>query len=289
MTVGSLVADAVALLAEAGLSEPRREAEELYAALVCGQSSAAWMDRERPAAAALRERLLGAARRRAAHWPQAYATGRANFRGHWLSVDQRVLIPRAETEGLVDHVIRWAEEWARAGRAAPVVADVGTGSGNIAISLALEAPVAGVIATDIAADALSLALENAMALGVKERISFRRGDLLAALLDDRVDAVVSNPPYVASAECEVLHPTVRDYEPRVALDGGADGLGPTRALAAQAARILPPGGLVAFEVDAGRAEQSAAALTEAGFERVEIGEDLFGRQRYVLARQPGVA
>lgn len=284
-----MVERAEAVLREAGVAEPRREAEELYAAVVCGSLSSAWMDRERDATPALCERLEIATKRRCAGWPLAYAAGRANFRGHWLGVDERVLIPRPETEGLVELVLQWAQGHRRTGAPLPVVADVGTGSGCIAISLALEAPVAGVIATDVSADALNVALENATLLGAKERIALRRGDLLVALLDDRVDAVVSNPPYVASAEWEALEPGVRDYEPRLALDGGPDGLGPTRRLVAEARRALLPGGLIALEIDARRSAETAALVQEAGFESIEVRDDLFGRPRYVLGRHSGAA
>jgi release factor glutamine methyltransferase len=289
VTVAGLMGEAEERLRAAGVGEPRREAEELYAAVVCGGLSAAWMDRDRVAAAAVEERLRVAVERRAAGWPQAYAAGRANFRGHWLAVDRRVLIPRPETEGLVELVLEWARRHEGMEARLPVIADIGTGSGCIAISLALEAPVAGMIATDVSADALSLAIENATRLGAKERISFRRGELLAPLLDDVVDAVVSNPPYVATAEWEGLGPEVRDHEPRLALDGGADGLGPTRRLAAAAAAALAPGGLLALEADARRADDTAALAREAGFDDVVVREDLFGRPRYVLGRRRGAA
>ena len=282
---GEVLARAAERLAMAGVPEARHEADELYAALVCGATSRAFMDRDVPLPAILAERLETAVERRARGWPQAYATGRANFRGHWLAADQRALIPRAETETLVDLVIQWAGRYGASAGRMPVVADVGTGSGCIAIALALEAPVAGIIATDTSPDALNLAIENAAALGATERISFRKGDLLAPLLGDPVDAVVSNPPYVATGECDWLHPTVRDFEPRLALDGGVDGLGPTRRLAAEAFAVLPPGGLLAIEVDAGRADASAAIMQHAGFDGVEIGEDLFGRPRTLLGRR----
>jgi len=282
ITVGDAVGRATGALAAAGVADARREADELYAALVCGAASRAWLDRDLPLAPAVAERLETAARQRAEGWPQAYATGRANFRGHWLAVDRRVLIPRAETESLVQLVL----DWAAARAAPPVVADIGTGSGAIAIALALEGRVAGLIATDVSADALNVAIENATALGAKDRISFRRGDLLGPLLGDPVDAVVSNPPYITTVECDWLHPTVKDFEPHVALDGGADGLVLTRRLAAEAAVALPPGGLLALEADAGRADATAAILEEAGFANVEIGEDLFGRPRTVTGRRP---
>lgn len=302
MTVGEALERAQSVLQAAGVPAARREAEEIYAAVVCGATSAAWLDRERPIAPSVRTRLEDAAARRAAGWPQAYAAGRANFRGHWLNVDRRVLIPRPETEGLVEVVMDWAVRRAggQADRSAdrptggpperlPVVADIGTGSGAIAIALALEAPVAGVIATDLSSDALNLALENATLLGAKERISFRRGHLLEPLLGEPVDAVVSNPPYVAADEWEALEPPVREYEPRLALDGGPDGLVTVRQLTAQARDVLLPGGLLALEVDARRATATADEARKAGFEHVEVAMDLFGCPRYVHGRQAGHA
>jgi release factor glutamine methyltransferase len=283
--LGEVLARAAQRLGEAGIAEPRREADELYAALVCGPTSRAFLDRDQALAPALAERLEQSVARRVGGWPQAYATGRANFRGHWFTADQRALIPRAETETLVDLVIQWAQRYRAATGRMPVVADIGTGSGCIAIAIALEAPVAGVIATDASAEALNLAIENAAALGATERISFRKGDLLAPLLGEPVDAVVSNPPYITTVEIDWLHPLVRDFEPRIALDGGPDGLGLTRRLAAEAFVALPSGGLLAIEVDAGRADASAAILQDAGFDAVEIGEDLFGRPRTVLGRR----
>jgi release factor glutamine methyltransferase len=168
----------------------------------------------------------------------------------------------------------------------PVVADIGTGSGAIAIALALEAPVSGVIATDVSADALNVALENAAMLGARERIGFRHGHLLDPLLDDRVDVVVSNPPYVATAEWEALDGSVKDYEPRLSLDGGADGLDPYRAIARQARESLTAGGLLALEIDARRGAATADIVRAAGFEQVTIRDDLSGRPRYLLARNP---
>ncbi len=279
MTVG----DALELARRTLGSASRREADELYAAVVCGTASSAFLDRDQPLAAAVGERLMLAAERHAAGWPQQYATGRANFRGHWLAVDQRVLIPRPETEGLVELIVEASK---RRSVEAPIVADIGTGSGAIAIALALEANVSGVIATDISADALNVALENAARLGAKERIGFRRGSFLEPLLDDRVDIVVSNPPYIATAEWEALEASVRDYEPRLALDGGADGMGPYRAIVGQSVAALNPGGLLALEVDERRASQTAALATAAGFRDVEVKNDLAGRARYMVAYRP---
>ena len=262
------------------------EADDLYAAIVGGNRSSAFLDREKAVPDAVSAKLLLAAARRSLGWPQQYATGRANFRGHWLSVDQRVLIPRPETEGLVELVLK---EIGRTGGRAdglPLVADIGTGSGAIAIALALEGRVQGVIATDLSAEALNVALENALSLGAKERISFRRGDGCLPLLDDTVDVLVSNPPYIATREWEQLEASVKAYEPRLALDGGGDGLDLYRRLVTEAVTYLNPGGLLALEVDERRADATAMLATQAGFDDVSVHSDLSGRPRYVLGRRP---
>jgi len=283
--VGEAVAHARALLDAAGLKEPDREASELYAALVGGAVSAAWLDRDEPCPPALASALRTAAERRAAGWPQAYAAGRANFRGHWLAVDRRALIPRPETEGLVGLALEWLLG-AAAGRAAPLVADVGTGSGAIAVALALESPAARVVAVDRSSAALEVARANVAAHGAAGRVALVRGDLLAPLGPGRCDAVVSNPPYVATADWERLEPSVRDYEPREALDGGRDGLDAIRRLVLDARAALRAGGLLALEVDAPRADRVAGLVAAAGFDGGIVLKDLFGRPRYVRARSP---
>jgi release factor glutamine methyltransferase len=289
VTVGEALEKARHALQEAGVAEARREAAELYAALVCRGTGAAWLDREGEASPALAAALATAAERRAAGWPQAYAAGAADFRGHWLRVDRRVLIPRPETEGLVDLVLDWIRAGG-AGRAGPlVVADACTGSGAIALSIALEAaalPAAvRVIATDCSAAALEVARLNVEALGVGGMVELRHGDLLRPLAGEQVDVVVSNPPYVAAGEWESLDASVRDFEPREALVGGADGLAAIRALVTMARGALRPGGLLALEVDERRAGASAELAAAAGFDACEVLEDLFDRPRYLRARR----
>jgi release factor glutamine methyltransferase len=286
-TVAEAVERVRLTLVAAGLADARREAAELYAAVVGCAISAAWVEGDEPLGRAVSRRLEAAAARRAAGWPQAYAAGRVNFRGHWLAVDPRVLIPRPETEGLVERVLEWVRAERAVGRDEPVVADVGTGSGAIAVALALEGPLSAVVASDIAPEALEAAALNAAALGARERIRFRCGHLLEPFSGERVDAVVSNPPYVATGEWEGLDPAVRDHEPRLALDGGQDGLAVTRDLVGQASGALRPGGLLALEADARRAHETAAIVRAAGFGGVEVGADEFGRPRYVVAHQRG--
>ena len=283
-TVGQALQAARQLLESAAVPDAAREPSELYASLLRRPASAAWLDRELPIAATLEVELAEAVRRRAAGWPQAYAAGRANFRGRWLSVDRRVLIPRPETEGLVDVVLAWLRRRAP-GQPAPSVADVGTGCGAIAIALALETEAARVVAIDRSADALDVARANVAEHGAV-RVEPREGDLVAPLGGAQVDVLVSNPPYVATAEWERLEPGVRDFEPRAALDGGADGLGPTRELVRAARAALRPGGLMALEVDASRAGIVAGLATEAGLVECAVLEDLFGRPRYVRAGRP---
>jgi release factor glutamine methyltransferase len=284
-TVAEAIAEASEALGAAGLADPRREADELYAGVVRGAASAAYLARAEVLPAERAAALAAAVRRRAAGEPQAYATGWANFRGHWLRVDRRVLIPRPETEGLVELVLEWARS--RPERPAPVAVDVGTGSGAIAVALALELPGARVVAVERSADALAVATANVAALGLADRVRCVRGDLLEPVTGSLVDVVVSNPPYVTTGELAGLDDSVRFFEPAAALDGGPDGLGPTRRLAVAARRALAPGGLLALEVDGRRADASAELVRDAGFPAVAIAYDLFNRPRYVWAEQSG--
>jgi release factor glutamine methyltransferase len=284
LTVGEALVRSRLALEQAGMPDAKHEVEELYATIVRRGTSAAWLEREAFIPSTVIDRLAEAVRRRAAGWPQAYATGVAAFRGHWLCVDRRVLIPRPETEGLVELVLDWSRREGARQDPSLLVADVGTGSGAIAVALALEAPWLRIIATDRSADALMVARANVEAHCVGDRVELRRGHLLEPLAGERVDAVVSNPPYVASGEWGRLAAGVRDFEPREALDGGRDGLAPTRELIASARQVLRPGGLLALEVDARRAGPTASLVAAAGFDSCEVVQDLFGRPRHVRAR-----
>jgi release factor glutamine methyltransferase len=221
------------------------------------------------------EALL-ASRMRASGMPLQYAVGKAAFRHLILSVDRRVLIPRPETEMLVDLAMRRAPGGS--------VADIGTGSGAIAISLATEGAYERVFATDVSAGALEVARENADRYreALRAPIELREGSLLAPLAGEKLDAIVSNPPYIAAGEMESLPPEVRDWEPHLALVSGEDGLDCVREIARGAHGVLRAGGLLALEVDTRRAEGAAGILrAESEYVGIEITADLTGRPRFV--------
>ena len=229
-------------------------------------------------------RARAAAARRAAGAPLAYAVGRACFRHLTLDVDERVLIPRPETEMLVELVLERARE--RRGLAV----DVGTGSGAIALALASEASFARVLATDISADALAVAAANARMLAgrgaLRAEVLLAQGALLAPVRArrERAEVVVSNPPYIAFDEAAALPPEVRDWEPPVALFSGGQGLDASAHLVREAADALLSGGLLAIEVDARRASLVAELVArDARYEDVGVHLDLAGRERFVLA------
>ena len=212
--------------------------------------------------------------------PFQYAVGTAAFRHLTLKVDRRVLIPRPETELLVEIVLILTT-----GKG--TVADVGTGSGAIALALASEGEYDRVIATDVSAEALAVARENLAVIGVEKRevVEFRHGDLLAPLRGDRVRALVSNPPYISQAEADDLPASVRDWEPPVALFSGEDGMAAIRAIVRGAPDVLEPGGLLALEVDSTRAELAREAVEMDGrYRAVDVRMDLTGRARFVVAK-----
>ncbi|MEO7457203.1 MAG: peptide chain release factor N(5)-glutamine methyltransferase [Gemmatimonadaceae bacterium] len=222
-----------------------------------------------------------AASRLASGMPMQYAARRAAFRHLTLYVDERVLIPRPETEVLVDIVL----EHSRASGGG-VAADVGTGSGAIAIALATEGRFDRVIATDVSVDALSVARRNAQAVAPTTPLEFRQGSLLGPVPERGLRAVVSNPPYISFDEAGALPALVRDWEPSVALFSPADGMALTARLVREASRALGVGGLLALEVDVRRASLVAELVSALGtYEDVRVALDLTGRERFVVARR----
>jgi release factor glutamine methyltransferase len=279
ISLRDVLEDATGLFARAGIAEPHREALMLLSTVAGTSPGTLWMRRDQPADPEILAALAGATARRAAGAPAAYATGAAAFRTLDLAVQADVLIPRPETEGLVEHVLAWSRATGRWG----TVVDVGTGSGCVALSLAVEGHYTRVVATDICERALAVARRNAAAVAPRAPVEFREGDLLWALGAERADVIVSNPPYVTAGEWEALEPGVREYEPRLALVGGADGLGHMRALLRHARGRLEPGGLLALELDCRRADRTLALARAEGWTSARVERDLFGRERYLLA------
>jgi release factor glutamine methyltransferase len=228
-------------------------------------------------------RALAAAEKRAHGAPIQYCAGLAAFRNLTLTVDNRVLIPRPETEQLVDHVLE------RVGKG--IAFDICTGSGAIAIALATEGDYDAVVATDISPDAIEVATGNRAryAANLKATVEFVEGAGLAPLAGRRANVIVSNPPYIAFSELFTLDESVRDWEPSVALLAGDNGMAVIADIIGGAADILETGGLLALEVDsrrAGLAAELAAATSR--YRDISILKDLTGRERFVLAHKAGL-
>jgi len=217
--------------------------------------------------------------RRARGEPLAHVTGWVGFRRLLLRSDRRALIPRPETEGLVDHLLTRVP----GGR----VADLGTGSGCLALALADEGRYDSIVGVDRSQDALALANVNRLLTGLP--VDLVRGDWIESLKTGEVDGIVANPPYVTSDEYRSLDRSVREWEPATALEGGADGLGATRTLLEGAGRVVRPGGWIALEVDCTRAAATAGLALQCGWQDVSVHDDLFGRARYLLARRSAAA
>lgn len=219
--------------------------------------------------------------RRSRREPVAYILGRWGFRGLDLAVDRRVLIPRPETEELVDVCLEFLMT---VPVSVPAVLDVGTGSGAIALAIAEELPAALVAAADISPAALDLARANGADLGLD--VEWLESDLLAAVAGRRFDLIVSNPPYIPVAELDTLEPEVRVWEPRIATTPGQDGLELLLALVQSAPAALTPNGLLALECGAGQAGAVADALALAAYTDIVVREDFAGIERFVTGRRP---
>jgi release factor glutamine methyltransferase len=227
-------------------------------------------------------RYEGMIRRRLAGEPMQYITGEAEFYGLPFHVTPDVLIPRPETEHLVERVVALARSFAQ-----PRIVDVGSGSGAIAVALAHDLPAARITAIDISEAALALARENAERSGADTRIRFLHGDLLGPITAERFEVVVSNPPYVPSAERDTLAVEVRDHEPALALFAGDDGLEIYRRLIPAAYFVLVPGGFIALEIGYGQSERVESLLATSGFAQIEFTPDLQGIPRVAIAQRPG--
>jgi release factor glutamine methyltransferase len=293
-SIAGVLAAAAGQLARAGFGggEARREATAIWAALDGVSAGAVWQRREEAAPPGLAERFREAVSRRSSGVPFAYAVGRASFRHLELRLDRRALIPRPETEGLVDGVLQWmrARDEGRGRRSDGgwgVAVDVGTGCGCIALALATEGEFDRVIAVERSVEAAALAGENVALVAPRTPVEVRIGDLLAPCAGERCRVIVANPPYLTDAEHAALDPAVRDFEPREALASGPDGLAVTRALLAGAGRVLEPGGLLAVEVDERRADAVRGLAHAFGWSGVTIRRDLFGRSRYAFATRDG--
>ena len=262
-------------LDEAGVPSPRVDAE-LLVAHVLGFSRTELYAADRPVGDEQLTRLRALVERRRAREPLAYVLGEWGFRRLMLAVDGRALVPRPETEGVVERCLVHLR-----GLASPRVLDVGTGSGAIALAIADEHPGARVIAVDRADGALALARDNLARAAVNGRVELRHRDLLEGLAGP-FDLIVSNPPYVPAADYDTLQPEIRLYEPYEAVVG--DGV--WREIARDARALLAPGGHLVLEVGDGQAAEVAEGLTALGYEEVHCTPDLAGRDRTVEGRLP---
>ncbi len=296
-TVARTIVDALrwasAALTTHGIEEARLEAELLLAhALGVRRSELPLRETLSPFEFTAFAQLV---ERRLEREPLPYIVGTQEFMGLTLRVTPEVLIPRPETERLVEAVMGYGL-WVigdgnpspkpKTQNPKPIIADVGTGSGAIAVSLAHFLPTARVYATDVSESALKVARDNAQRLGVSERITFAQGDGLEPLrrfrLQGQLHAIVSNPPYIPHGDLDALQPEVSRYEPRVALDGGADGLQFYRRLAEEAAEFLRPNGFIACEVGIHQSRAVRELFRRAPFTRLEVVKDYSGIERVVV-------
>jgi release factor glutamine methyltransferase len=321
VTVLEVIQKSAEFLAKRGVDSPRLQAELLLAHVLKLPRMKLYLNFERVLTETEADATREFVKRRGQREPLQHIVGTTSFCGFEIAVSRQVLVPRPETELLAEAGWEYlgqpptsniqrptlnpaavaleserraparlddsdAIQLAEAGLGAPVALDFGTGSGCIAIALAAKCPAARVVALDVSAEALALAQQNAQSNGVNRRIEFRAGDGFAALKpEERFDLIISNPPYIPSGEIASLPPEVRDFDPRGALDGGADGLDFYRRLAAEAGARLNPGGKLMLEFGDGQAD-ALKKIFEAQMWIVEaVREDYSQRQRILIARR----
>ena len=284
VTVLEVIQRSAEFLAKKGVDSPRLQAELLLAHLLKLPRMRLYLSFERALTPTEVDAFRELVKRRGQREPLQHIVGSTSFCGLEIGVNRHVLIPRPETELLAERGWTFLNQLSTTNPQPSTVLDFGTGSGCLAIALASKCPTAGVCAVDISAEALELARENAARLGVAERIRFLAGDGFAALPAGACfDLIISNPPYVPTDEIATLQPEVRDYDPRGALDGGADGLDFLRRLAAEAGPFLKPGGRLMLEFGDGQAEALQAIFREEKWVVEAIVEDYTRRPRFLVA------
>jgi release factor glutamine methyltransferase len=270
-------------LAARGVESPRLNAELLIGHALELKRMQLYLQFERVLTEPELEKIRPLVKRRAQREPLQYIIGTVEFAGLKLKVDRRALIPRPETELLIEKIMSL---WAQPPQS---ILDLGTGTGAIALALAKGFPEAQVTAVEVSAEALALAAENVLAAGFGPRVRLINSAWFKALRpEDRFDIIVSNPPYLTAAETDAAAPEVRGHEPRSALVGGLDGLVDLRAIITAAAPFLAPGGLLALETGIAQHAELMALAAAQGFERIESARDLTGRDRFIFAWKPGL-
>lgn len=277
LTVLEIIKRTTEFLAGKGVESPRLNAELLVGHALARKRMQLYLEFERPLTEAELEKIRPLVRRRAQREPLQHIVGETEFGGLRLKVDRRALIPRPETEQLLELV------QAAAGGAPVRILDLGTGSGALALGLARAFPAARVTAVDRDADALALARENAAATGLAPRVDFLQSDWFARVAAEPFEVIVANPPYLTAQETAEAAPEVRSFEPLHALTAGDDGVADLARIVAEAPRFLVAGGLLALETGIAQHPRLLALVREAGFARGESKQDLTGRDRFVLA------
>lgn len=281
-TLAAAIVDAAAALAAAGFDEPRRRGRRLVAAALGLTASEVFGRPERPLDAAGAARIAEFLRRTLAHEPLSRVLGMREFWGLEFHLSPETLDPRPETETVVEAVLARLPDHDRPYR----LLDLGTGSGCLLLALLSELPAATGVGVDCSLGAAATARANAAALGLGARAAFVVADWAAAI-SGRFDAVVANPPYIATGAIATLPREVRDFDPHRALDGGADGLAAYRAIAADLPGLVAPGGLFAAEIGAGQEAAVAAILAARGLHLDALVADLAGIERCAVARRSG--
>ncbi|ATC65931.1 protein-(glutamine-N5) methyltransferase, release factor-specific [Nibricoccus aquaticus] len=288
LSVLEIIKKTTDFFASKGVESPRLNAELVIGHALGLKRMQLYLQFERLLAEAELEKIRPLVRRRALREPLQYILGETEWYGLKLKTDKRALIPRPETELLMEFAVKAAKDAGAAGTPVTRILDLGTGTGAIALALAKEFPEAKVFAVDASEEALALATENAMALGLTERVTFLKSDWFSAVpepkdVTERFGLIVSNPPYLTEAEVAEAEPEVRAFEPVSALIAADAGAADLRRIIAGAPRFMAEGGVLALETGIAQHAELVAACGAAGFARSESKQDLTGRDRFVMA------